>query len=376
MNILKYNSMFITSPLDLNDPFEMRPAWTNDHEARFRANQLRLDDLKAGSPILVCTEQGVVDSGQVFQPPVPDPLMDVEHQLGIADGHNGQVFEHMHAKYRILSLVADLMPTSSQVEEQRSEKSTLLWAHYADQFQGVCIAVDPDQFPNGIRPQGYRVSYSTDRRYLPPEEYDSVLRLSAHIPADVGYVIDHSTGLELPPDLKAELDQLRYVELLRHKSPAWDYEHEVRMIYDLPALKATSGHRDVWLACAECKSSGKEPGECSQRYHRDAVHIPETAIRAVIFGADCQGEAARQILALLAEERYSHVDLYWSSLHSAKHLIQYTKSTPDYIAFIQQHRSNEIAIAKGHRRSSKSGFTVKPAPKGFNYPGWAKGCGA
>jgi hypothetical protein len=26
------NSIFITSPLDLNDPFEMRPAWTDEHE--------------------------------------------------------------------------------------------------------------------------------------------------------------------------------------------------------------------------------------------------------------------------------------------------------------------------------------------------------
>jgi hypothetical protein len=42
ISILKGNSIFITSPLDLNDPFEMRPGWTDEHQNRhFQDEQLR-----------------------------------------------------------------------------------------------------------------------------------------------------------------------------------------------------------------------------------------------------------------------------------------------------------------------------------------------
>jgi hypothetical protein len=45
--ILEFNTIFITSPLDLNDPFEMRPAWTNTHELeQFEERQIR-DQLMA-----------------------------------------------------------------------------------------------------------------------------------------------------------------------------------------------------------------------------------------------------------------------------------------------------------------------------------------
>lgn len=372
MNILRHNSMFITSPLDLNDPFEMRPAWTNAHEQRFQANQRRRDEMMAGSPILVCTHEGLVDSGEVLQPSQPETPIDVDHQRGISDGHNGRVFAHMHAKYRVLSLVAGLMPATDQVADTRYEKSTLMWAHYADMFQGVCIAVDPDVFASGIKPGGYSVDYCSTRRFLPPEEYDSILRLSAHAAAPVGYVIDHSTGLALPPASQEEINQLRFIQILTNKSPAWEYEQEVRMLYDLLKLKADGHQRDVWLACASCKSAGRQLEECEHQNHRDAVSVPPSAIRAVIFGTDCQGKATQEILAILSDQRYSHVDVYWSALHSEKHIIQYTKSTPSYIQLIQKQRSNEIAYAKGQCRLEQDVWKVKNSPKGINYPDFGR----
>jgi hypothetical protein len=164
------------------------------------------------------------------------------------------------------------------------------------------------------------------------------------------------------------LEQHRYIDLLTHKSPAWNYEHEVRMIYELHALKATELHKDVWLICQRCKALGRALADCEHKYHRDAVIIPDNAIRAVVFGNDCQHNMTAEILAILAEERYKHVEVYWCSLHSDKYELQYNKADAGYVRFIQEQRSKEIAFAKGHVRSNGNGFETKAAPKGVNHP--------
>src|SRR5208282_5400786 len=92
--VLEGNAMFITSPLDLNDPFEMRPAWTDAHQARHRENEQRRNELMAGVPLFVALEGGkLAQAGKM--PPMPLPLVptvDVENQRGIADMHNETVY--------------------------------------------------------------------------------------------------------------------------------------------------------------------------------------------------------------------------------------------------------------------------------------------
>src|SRR4051794_17155942 len=55
--ILGFESLFITSPLDLNDPFEMRPAWTDAHESRFFRDQETRNRLAEGVPHLCGDER-------------------------------------------------------------------------------------------------------------------------------------------------------------------------------------------------------------------------------------------------------------------------------------------------------------------------------
>lgn len=358
--------MFVTSPLDLNDPFEMRPAWTTTHEKRFHANQLNRSEMTTGMPLLLCTEAGLVDSGQLLPAIEADPLIDVEQQRGISDSHNAVVFRHLHAKYRILSFVSGLMP--EEQPEFEAEKSTLMWSHYADQFQGVCVALDPDEFYNGIEPGGYSVNYAPDRCALPSEDYDTFLKVFCPQPLKTGNVVDPSTGLELTPAQKAALDQHRFIDILTHKSRAWKYEHEVRMIYDLAELKRCGHHKDIWQSCPRCKLLEVAHDACADKRHKDAVIIPANAVRAVIFGNDCLADATAEILDVLADQRYQHVELYWCSLHSDKYMVQYNRRDADYIRFIQKHRAEEMASAKGHVRDGDNGTEVKVSPKGVNYP--------
>ncbi|MES2595585.1 MAG: DUF2971 domain-containing protein [Verrucomicrobiota bacterium] len=368
--ILKFNSIFVTSPLDLNDPFEMRPAWTSEHELRQFQNEDLKNRILGGTNLLICTEKGAVDSGQTMLYRPASPPQDVELQRGIADSNNKGVFEQLHAKLRVLSLVPNILE-AEESSVQREENATLMWAHYGDQFQGMCIALDPAKFFNGVQAHGYEVSYGEERRTLPVEHYDSILKLMAARPIQTGNVVDPSSGLELPWALAAHLRRQRFIDILIHKSPAWKYEQEIRMIYDLEELITTSEYRQVWLACQNCGAKNLRANDCEHPTFRDAVAIPAEAVQAVIFGTDCQISSTNEALRVLAEPRYQHVKLYWSSLHSSRYVVQYNEDTPEYVRFMQSQMALDVGQAKGHEFWHNGQLKVRVAAKGINYPGSA-----
>jgi hypothetical protein len=91
----------------------------------------------------------------------------VEAQRGIADHLNQQTFEALHRHFRVLSLVADLFPTVGDGgvlpdDAESGEDATLMWSHYADQFQGVCLVLNPTAFDNGIKAGGITVQYPAE----------------------------------------------------------------------------------------------------------------------------------------------------------------------------------------------------------------------
>src|SRR5260370_42387325 len=98
--ILRGRSVFITSPLDLNDPFEMRPPWSDAHELRHRADQERRNKMVAGMPLLAAMGDDKVQqigrTPKLTEPPAtPD-----EHHRGTADMHNEKVFRLLHEHHR------------------------------------------------------------------------------------------------------------------------------------------------------------------------------------------------------------------------------------------------------------------------------------
>ena len=60
IKVLQYKSIFVTSPLDLNNPFEMRPAWTQGHVDRYRDNENYRSQMMAGVPISPVTDDGEI----------------------------------------------------------------------------------------------------------------------------------------------------------------------------------------------------------------------------------------------------------------------------------------------------------------------------
>lgn len=360
--ILSENSIFVTSPLDFNDPFEMRPGWTDEHSRRqFRDREVRRR-LTQGSSLFIATKAGLVNGGSLPAIPPEATLPGVDSQFGIADMHNRGVFSDMHRSFRVLCLVSGIL------DQARSEPDdTLMWAHYADQFQGVCLALDPTKFFNGFRPGAYKVDYRPDRQSLPPANYDVWQQLQQG-PAPVGYVTDPGSGLDLSPRQQAELNQHHYINLLTHKSPAWKYENEVRMIYDYPALAASAHHKRFETACENCKSDKRPAKKCENPVFRDAIVLPAEAVTAVIFGTDCPLDSVKSLFDVLSDRAFAHVATYWSDLHPAKYAVRYREGDRSYIEMMQRMRTEHIAYAKHHlERDSDDGLKIKAAKKGVNF---------
>ena len=314
-SILETESIFITSPLDLNDPFEMRPAWTNIDETYARESRNALVRAAKGAPLFMDTGDGVQQVGS-FPTLEDEPEVDVDNQYGVADMHLSRIFSFLHKRLRILSWVSGLF----DVDEDSSfsdDKATLMWAHYADSFQGACIAVDPGFVNNGLNAGGYAVSYDEERKGFP-----------FHL---------ESIALEY------------FVQFLTAKSPAWDYEKEVRFIYDLNDLKPENGRLMPGFVCDACEKRGVPLAQCKTPHYRDAIRLPPEAVKAVIFGVDTHPSDVEKILNLMGQERYKEVKTFWSSYHSERYRIQYCQGTPVDIKKYQEMRNRDFNVAKGHK---------------------------
>jgi DUF2971 family protein len=364
--ILEGNAMFITSALDFNDPFEMRPAWTDAHQARYRKNEERRNKLMFGAPLFVALKGGKMARAGTM-PPIPlEPQVDVGSQRGIADMHNERVFLILHKELRVLCLVSQLFDLGAGGGES-NEQATLMWSHYADQFQGICLALDPTRFNNGIEQGGHRVIYDQERKHLPVGFYDSFLALDAERSGLPGRQEDVESGLLLTPQELASLSKKRFINLLTHKSPAWAYEREVRMIYEMGTVLRSPDYCSLRFACETCKQKGIPAEKCENQWCRDAIRIPAEAISAVIFGMDCMLSTVRKVFSILDAPRYRHVEVYWSCLHSSRYAVQYVKGEHSYIESLHEHRTRQIAKAKKHVRHDANGLRILPSPKGVNY---------
>ena len=352
--ILTGNSIFITSPLDLNDPFEMRPAWTNEHEEnQFRERQIR-SALYTGKPLLACTEQGLVPIGTTPQLAVEPPIPPND-QIGLSDDYNQRVFEVLHRRFRVLSLVPSVVDILQNLTISKPDE-TLMWSHYGDQHQGICLILDADKFNNGLKTGGYAVTYKQTRESLPPSVYNTFQNLiSSNDPSTV-------------QAREADLYQA-YLGILTSKSPMWEYEREVRMIYDSSKLNPRGDFSEVSVACADCRDKGVPKEKCTMPWFRDVVKLPPESVRGVIFGADCPINYVNELLQILSEERFCHVKLYSSSLHSDEYVIHYFEHDAETIKVSQQSYSEKIAHAKNHffLKNGRETWSPNASQKGVNY---------
>lgn len=345
--ILAFNSMFITSPMDMNDPFEMRPAWTQEHQDHQQEIRNWLRTMSAGVPLMICTQEGLVPGGTM-----PDlgeePKWEVNKMWGFADDYNRSVMKFLHRRFRILSLVRHVVDLEHDYHNSRAE-DMLMWAHYADMYQGVAILLDPYKMNCGIKPwkprPGWPIRYRKERVALPVWFYDC---LNGH-----------------PISVTEEMN--RYVSgciltLMHTKSLGWRYERETRLIYDTEQLQPEADFDVIWDACPVCKANQNPMEKCQHRLAFDAVKFSPEAVSAVIFGPECPIEYVEPITRILREDRYKHAKLYRSVFHGEEYRLQYMRSTVEEIETFQRSHTERVAMSKGN---------VKPTADGFSMPGFA-----
>ncbi len=308
--------------------------------------------MAAGMPLLIATKNGLISEGTM--PQLGDEArMRVEDQIGIADSYNRQVSEFLHNNFRILSLVKGVIDIWESFRQSRPEE-TLMWAHYADMFQGVSILLDPRHFNNGewLGKQKYSfpVKYQKSRISLPFWFYQILQGFSS----------------AMTEEMRKELDENLFT-LLTTKSRLWEYEHEARMIYKMNNLTPAEDFIEIPDACPKCRQRGVTLEKCQTPVFRDAVKIPEKAIVGVVFGAECSDTG--KLLSLLREDRYKHVKLYWSSLSGNEYHVDYLESNANDIEIFQREHTERIGMAKGHvsyLNNGQSTMASFAALKGIN----------
>ena len=370
--ILQNRSIFITSPLDLNDPFEMRPAWTDEHAQRHHEDQKRRNNMMAGMPLLAPMQDGTVRRIGSMPQLEEQALGPVEHQLGIADMHNERVFRLLHEHYRVLSFSTGILDLEKS-HDVSDEHTTLMWSHYAESFQGVCLAFDSTKFENGIKTGGFPVDYSPTRRSLPASFYDVYQSVKAERVefGGVRFEADSDSGLLTMAHNREERLRDHFITFLTQKSPAWKYEQEVRMIYDLPTIRASQHYAAPKFPCEHCNKEKKTWEDCKSPTYRDALRVPPEAMLAVILGTDICKAGVVAILSALDCPDFAHVRVYWSSLHADQYVLQYNRDDKDagerYSLFMQEQRERQTAQAKGHVRYEPNVTRYIAAKKTVNY---------
>ncbi len=344
----------------------MRPAWTNEHRKRNQQDEQIRNEVTRGLPVIMAQGDGWRPLGPLPDMP-PSVQVDVNNQRGIADHFNEQVFAELHERFRVLSLVRSL-PGFGVEPEEPDDRTILMWSHYADQFQGVCLGLDPTKFDNGITQGGYVVQYPTERQSLPEFYYDTFHALFPKYPEDPRYPYDPASKLLLSPVDHHALRRHRFIELLRYKSPAWEHENELRMLYELDRQSTLNGHRPILMPCPDCQLRCKEIEECKYPCYRDTIELPPESIRAIIFGTECTLRTVDAIFSVLEDARYANVETYWSDLHSSKYAIHYVKDERNDLKTLLRAHSHRIARSKGHVRHGPGDKLIAlHSPKGMTY---------
>ncbi len=340
VKMLTHNSVFISSPLDLNDSFEMRPQWTQDHQNGDQASRMERDRTIANFPIYAEVSGKIQQIGNMPTPPAGDenefnPKMKVEDQYGIAEGYNYPVARYLHETYRVLSLVENVIDTHQQLQRSH-EGDVLMWAHYADMFQGVAILLDPEQFPNGLENPngrlGFPINYRPERVSMPSWIYRYLS-------------IDPSPLLH--PDAVEALDKAM-TTLLTTKSERWNYERELRMLYPMDMITTLEKFPEIEDRCPDCKANGTPFEKCATHTYRDAVHITGDAIVGIIFGPEVTSDSLSKIAPILREKRYEHLKLYRSSHNGQEYRMDYIEDSLDDIEIFQREFTNKVGLIKKH----------------------------
>lgn len=236
-----------TQPSELNDPFECLPA-INQHFLNYITKKARQID---SAPYWLNHTYGVAVFGKEVAKRIPDyenlPPSQKKELLETAKENRRLAF----SKFGIFSLSA-------------TWKNPLMWAHYTDNHQGVCIG------------------FNSNHEFF---------QKSGSSFSDV-YTIPVSYTSQRPSIVNSENNQLKNDSWVKFKSKDWGYEEEFRILRHLSD-----------------PDEKKEPNIYLYR-------LPHSSIKEIILGYKSSSDLKNRVKAFCRDNR---LKLYLSQPHEKKY---------------------------------------------------------
>lgn len=294
LRVLRTRALSATDPRTFNDPFEVRPWFDQERHDHFARGHEAFYERTMGYKHSLLGGRSMVG-------------LPTESAVGFAEELNQRFREDLSRRFRALCLSAN-------------PKSVLMWSHYTRSYRGIVLGIETsvDGFPSGLKSEGFTMDYSPDRsrNRLPLAYYQFPPVEWMHMNGRIGNRDDEEVvsdgGLIISFGEYRRLVEQRYLNALTTKAQDWQYEQEVRFIYDL------TEHRE------------------QLQFENDVtlVSLPEAAIREVIVGFRAELDLVREIASLSREGRIGQARLFYTICHphlfevqahetDAKYLLQY-----------------------------------------------------
>ena len=284
-------SLLASDPRSFNDPFEVRPYFDQECHNYFAKTHEAMYERLLG------IKHSLISGHSMTEIPTEDAI-------GFGEHLNKQFRDALGQRFRVLCL-------------SRTRTSVLMWGHYTHSCRGFAIAIDTDhsEFPKGIKPGGFDVAYSPDRSHtkLPLAFYQSPSveshNLQGNIVNSPDEPVQSGGGLYIPfKEYRRQLEEAM-LTALTSKAQDWNYEHEVRFIYDLP------------LHQPQLVSSGG----------RHFARISPAALKEVIVGFNADPAQVRELVAIYRAGKIGAPKLFYTTCHPNRYEVQAHEATDKYL---------------------------------------------
>lgn len=287
---LRNQTLLAADPRTFNDPFEVRPYFDQERHDYFAKCHEDLYGAALGVKYTLLKGRSMVG--------VP-----VENAPSFGDTLNQKFRDAIGQRFRVLCM---------------SENSTspLMWAHYTQIYRGAVIGIDVEDpaLTKGMQPEGFSIAYSTDRSttklplafyQCPSVEHFDVTGKLVNSPMES--VLSGGVTIFFY-QYQQQLEEA-YIRALSTKAKDWEYEREVRFIYDL----FNHGNRFQ-------ESNGGS-----------LIPIPPSAIKEVILGFNASVPMVERIVTLYGNGALGNARLFYTTCHPHLFEVQKQETSSDYL---------------------------------------------
>jgi hypothetical protein len=192
-----------------------------------------------------------------------------------------------------------------------------MWGHYTHTYRGAVIGVDVDDpaFAKGLRADGFSITYSQDRsvtklplafyQFPPVEQYDGRTGKLVNTPMEP--VVSGGVTIFFH-QYQQQLEEA-YLRALSTKAEGWQYEKEIRFIYELPT------HSD----------------QLRQDGDRSLIPIPASAIKEIIVGFNASIPMIEELVGLHRGGLLGGAQLHYTTCHPHLFEVQAHETDADYL---------------------------------------------